>query len=373
MIIICVALIVLTLTIIILLLCMCRRCFCFKSQEKCKNNDVNDSYDIATSESCQESHYKTAVHHNHHRHLKLKTNNERKTMASMKKSLYSRNSSSSCSSTTATSSTSTSPKTNELTLYCDDENENQKMTLTIDASPLVNTTNSQSLSSNTNKNSFMLSSGSGTNHMTNGNGLDIMRNNLTTLTNLYNQNHYMNAMSSGSSSICASNAPLLHCNSSSANSTQSSSFLTSHLPNHQQPSLELNHMNNLDFDEQDETDVDFLVSTSSNLEFLKAHSLFNTTPLNYYPSLNLTKGASKLDLKMPLEDPPPYSDAPSQQQTISTMSNSTSNNNNNQASLTPHGSILNGSTTLSPKSSIFDYRFSTFLPPTFPKHHHELI
>jgi hypothetical protein len=37
---------------------------------------------------------------------------------------------------------------------------------------------------------------------------------------------------------------------------------------------------------EEEDDEDFLVSTSSNLEFLKTHSLFNSTPLNYYPSLN---------------------------------------------------------------------------------------
>jgi len=243
----------------------------------------------------------------------------------------------------------------------------------------INSANSQSLSSNTNtKHNFMLNSG-GHHHHHMTNGLDLMRNNLTTLTNLYNQNHYINALSSGSSSICASssNAPLLNCNSgSSANSTQSSSFMTaSHMPP-PQTSSSSHDTNHMDFDEQDENDADFLVSTSSNLEFLKAHSLFNTTPLNYYPSLNLTKGVSKLDLKMPLEDPPPYdtdastSQQQQQQQAVASVSITTAN----QASLTPRGSILNGSTAISPKSSLFDYRFSTFLPPSFPKPlHHELI
>jgi len=42
-------------------------------------------------------------------------------------------------------------------------------------------------------------------------------------------------------------------------------------------------------DTDDETDPgDFISSTTSNLEFLKTHSLFNSTPLNYYPTLGLT-------------------------------------------------------------------------------------
>ena len=385
------ALIVLTLTIILLLLC-----YCFKKTQSPAPHHKNDSYDLATSNASGHASPYASVSRTHH--FKAKKLNERTS-----KNIYSRNSSSSCSSTTATSSASSSPKTNEITLYCDDDinthsnnsnhnhNESQKI-LTIDPSmstAYMASANSQGSSSNAKSSTFAMS------HTANSNQSDMLRSNLTTLTNLYNQSHYMNALSSsGSNSVCASsNAPLLN-GSSSTNTTQSSSFMT-HL--HQQQ-LDMNNvnvnLNDLDFDEQDETDADFLVSTSSNLEFLKAHSLFNTTPLNYYPTLNLpigttsstntTASSSKeicfdhnlflfdlkclnlnVDLKMPREDPPPYSD----HQTAAAIG--TTPNSTNQTSLTPRGSV-NGSSALSPKSTIFDYRFSTFLPPTFPKHH-ELI
>lgn len=340
MITICLGLAILTLIIVIIFLCICRRCYCFKKQQRLpKPND--NSYENAISKNStttntnrhSQSHSDTssAASHYHqsasHHHLKLK-----------KKNTYSRNSSSSCSSTTATSSTSTSPKIplTELNLFCDSVDINEH---------------------HGNKSTFMQQQQQ--QHSNNGSLMATDLQKRVNLNSLY-ASHYMTALSSGSSSICASsNAPLLHCNSSSANSTQSS-YMNG--PNQHQHELMNNlnllntiNQNDLDFDEEDETDcADFLVSTSSNLEFLKAHSLFNTTPLNYYPSLNLTNGPS---LKMATEEPPAYSS--NDKQKVSQI----------QANLTPRGSI-NGSTTLSPKSSsLFDYRFSTFLPTTFPKHH----
>jgi hypothetical protein len=107
----------------------------------------------------------------------------------------------------------------------------------------------------------------------------------------------------------------------------------------------------LDFDEQNENEEDFIVSTSSNLEFLKAHSLFNTTPLNYYPTLNM---------KLSLEEP-----QKTEQQ--ASLANSSSNQIN--------ANSIAGSTaaaTSSNAANLLDYRFSTFLPPLFVKNH-ELI
>lgn len=283
-------------------------------------------------------------------------------------SSYSRNSSSSCNSTTVTSSASTSPKTNELTVCCDDEDDEHQKILTIDPSAahghhLAHSRHlNENINTNSISNSFMLN-----NHSSGGTGSDhiqrtLLSNNLANLNSLYSQTNYINAISSGSSSICASNAPLLHANLNSANSTHSS-FLTNNsqqqynnLNNLTEHSYHLNAHNanlaDLDFDEQNENEEDFIVSTSSNLEFLKAHSLFNTTPLNYYPTLNM---------KLSLEEP-----QKTEQQQVN-LANSSSNQIN--------ANSIAGSTaaaTSSNAANLLDYRFSTFLPPLFVKNH-ELI
>ena len=279
-------------------------------------------------------------------------------------SSYSRNSSSSCNSTTVTSSASTSPKTNELTVCCDDEDDEHQKILTIDPAHghLAHSRHlNENINTNSISNSFMMN-----NHSSGGAGSDhiqrtLLSNNLANLNSLYSQTNYINAISSGSSSICASNAPLLHANLNSANSTHSS-FLTNNsqqqynnLNNLTEHSYHLNAHNanlaDLDFDEQNENEEDFIVSTSSNLEFLKAHSLFNTTPLNYYPTLNM---------KLSLEEP-----QKTEQQ--ASLANSSSNQIN--------ANSIAGSTaaaTSSNAANLLDYRFSTFLPPLFVKNH-ELI
>lgn len=160
---------------------------------------------------------------------------------------YSRNSNSTCS----TSTSSQSPKTNQLTICCDEELEEHQKILSIDASQMS------------------VSNQSHRPPMSN----DMMQKSLmnTNLASLLQSNLIKPAFSSGSSTI-----GLLNSHFNSANTTQTS-FLTSHL-------IE-NNLNDLaDFCVNEEDD-DFLVSTSSNLEFLKTHSLFNSTPLNYYPSL----------------------------------------------------------------------------------------
>ncbi len=73
----------------------------------------------------------------------------------------------------------------------------------------------------------------------------------------------------------------------STNTTQSLVFNSNHVTNENQTPLNL--INDLADNTDDEMDArDFITSTSSNLEFLKQHSLFNTTPLNYYPTPSLT-------------------------------------------------------------------------------------
>lgn len=174
----------------------------------------------------------------------------RTTNRSVKKSLdhrsvYSRNSNSTCS----TSTSSQSPKTNQLTICCGEELEEQQKILSIDSSQVSHHSQRAPLSN------------------------DIMHKSLINpnLASLLAQNSLMRpALSSGSSNIGL-------INNHSANTTQTS-FLTSHL-------IENNLNELVDFCANEE-DEDFLVSTSSNLEFLKAHSMFNSTPLNYYPSIN---------------------------------------------------------------------------------------
>lgn len=159
------------------------------------------------------------------------------------RSVYSRNSNSTCS----TSTSSQSPKTNQLTICCGEDLEEQQKILSIDPSQVS----------------------SHHSHRSN----DIMQKSLlnSNLASMLAQTNLMRpAFSSGSSNIGL-------INNHSANTTQTS-FLTSHL-------IE-NNLNELADFCANEEDEDFLVSTSSNLEFLKAHSMFNSTPLNYYPSIN---------------------------------------------------------------------------------------
>ena len=195
-------------------------------------------------------------------HHKLKMNKSKK--SNIVNNVYSRNSSSSCHSSSATSSSSTSPKTNEITVSCEEE-EHEKI-LTIDPGHNNVRMHSGQHSMNDSSNLVM------TNH--HFNDLFNQRN-----LNIYSQ---ANFISSGSSA-CASTALLLN-NINSANTTQTSFG---------NPQLNLNenspcYFSEMGFDEQDEND--FIVTTSSNLEFLKTHSLFNQTPLNFYPSLSMPKG-----------------------------------------------------------------------------------
>ena len=96
----------------------------------------------------------------------------------------------------------------------------------------------------------------------------------------------MNAISSGSSST----ALLLNNNNNNSGNTTHSSFSIGSNTNFNQLQQHLNfNDNDMQFDEQDEQDDrDFIVTTSSNLEFLKSQSLFNSTPLNYYPTLPIS-------------------------------------------------------------------------------------
>ncbi|CAF0766270.1 unnamed protein product [Brachionus calyciflorus] len=166
------------------------------------------------------------------------------------RSSYSRNSNSTCS----TSTSSQSPKTNQLTICCDEELEEHQKILSIDPSQVSSSNHSHRPPLS---NDIMQKS--------------LINPNLATL--LAQSNLIKPAFSSGSSNIGLLNSHFTN----SANTTQTS-FLTNHL-------IE-NNLNDLaDFCVNEEDD-DFLVSTSSNLEFLKTHSLFNSTPLNYYPSLN---------------------------------------------------------------------------------------
>ncbi|RNA43021.1 hypothetical protein BpHYR1_008534 [Brachionus plicatilis] len=174
----------------------------------------------------------------------------RSTNRSVKKSLdhrsaYSRNSNSTCS----TSTSSQSPKTNQLTICCGEELEEQQKILSINPSEVSHHSQRAPLS-----NDIMQKS--------------LINPNLASL--LAHTNLIRPAFSSGSSNVGL-------INNHSANTTQTS-FLTSHLNE--------NNLNELGDYCTNEENEDFLVSTSSNLEFLKAHSMFNSTPLNYYPSIN---------------------------------------------------------------------------------------
>jgi len=211
---------------------------------------------------------------------------------------YSRDSSSSGSSN-ATSSTSTSPKGNVIIEDEDEEsiNECQKI-LTIDPNShlqnnmrqMLQTANSNLILSNrsSNLNEYLLQT-----RLNSNNPNHIIHSNYS-----HTPSHYMNnAMSSGSSSVCTSVLlNNLNANANSANTTQSFVFNSQNLGSN---GPNLNFINDFEKDNladtDDETDPgDFISSTTSNLEFLKSHSLFNSTPLNYYPTLGLTGKKTKI-------------------------------------------------------------------------------
>lgn len=93
------------------------------------------------------------------------------------------------------------------------------------------------------------------------------------------------------------------------NLTQSSFVTSSTKSNHNMLDLMLNQIDVDDDDDEEEAIFeppppmpptnDFISTTSTNLEFLKAHSLFDSTPLNYYPQTTI-KDSNSLQ-------PPPYS------------------------------------------------------------------
>lgn len=103
-----------------------------------------------------------------------------------------------------------------------------------------------------------------------------------------------------------------------------------------------------DDDDEDESDLleqmnenDYIMNTSSNLEFLKAHSLFNkTAPLNFYPSLSM----------------PPV------EANIKPISTNDSSQHQHQTVVVNTPNKLNLNASMSSSSSGVDLRFSTFLP-----------
>lgn len=144
----------------------------------------------------------------------------------------------------------------------------------------------------------------------------------------HNHHNYMNSMSCGSAMTANM---LLNINSaSSANTTHTSLTATS-----------MHHHNinenivDLEFDENEENEDDFIMYTSNNLEFLKTQSLFGASaPLNFYPSL-IKSSKIKSSTKSPIDEPPAY------------------NTNSNLLS-----------------QNLTDFRFSTFLPPIYSKSEH---
>jgi hypothetical protein len=317
----CIGLFALASIIIILLLCLCR---CYLKNSSARQQSITKS-----STNQQLKHTKSMSH------------------GTIKKSSYNRNSSCTSSSVTSGSSsastTSSSPKTNEITIFCENDDDVHQKILMIDP-----TCHQRQLADNcSNSTSFMLnnplSSTGNQNEFVQHRNLNIYSHGST----------YMNAMSSGSGSICASHTPLLQSN---LNSTQSS-FMTHTTTNNNNNNNNNNSTNPLQMMNLEDND-DFLMSTSSNLEFLKTHSLFNTTPLNYYPSMTLASS-----LKAPttiIEDPPNYSDS---QSLFKKPLNSFLHGSTNEQTL------LNPSTTFNQQQpqNMLDYRFSTFLPPVFHK------
>lgn len=176
--------------------------------------------------------------------------------------------------------------------------------------------------------------------------------------------HYMtNAMSSGSSSVCTSLLLNNLNNINSANTTQSFVF-NNQLPENpnSNQNIIINDLytekdeNEEDDDSENETDQgDFISSTTSNLEFLKNHSLFNSQPMNYYPTLGLSSALSKLTPNL-------------ENHTLNNHYhfNQIHSNSNIQPPL--YSDTKKGlSTSIASNSTsglVGDFRFSTFLPAT---------
>jgi hypothetical protein len=186
-----------------------------------------------------------------------------------------------------TTSASTSPKNNQITVCCEEEDDEHQKILTIDPHSGPSSSSSSTINSNI-RNNLMLSNRSS--------NLSDLLSHRNTFSQLHHQQHlhhqaYMNAMSSGSNSTTA-----LLLNNNSGNTTHTSFSSGSNTNFQLQPHLNFtDNTNDLQFDEQEEQDDrDFIVTTSSNLEFLKSQSLFNSTPLNYYPSLPMSSNSSKL-------------------------------------------------------------------------------
>jgi hypothetical protein len=107
-------------------------------------------------------------------------------------------------------------------------------------------------------------------------------------------------------------------------------------------------------------DPDYIISTSSNLEFLKAHSLFNKTSLNYYPPLlninNNNNNSDRIDVKIDSSN----SISKTSHQPLSTLATLSESKSVNTQLILPHHNQPNQN---SSNSSVVDFRFSTFLPP----------
>ena len=382
---------------VLVITCICR---CFKS----KNSSSKNYKNVTISHP-----HPYGGHRSSHLHLHHMSPIERKSIISSSAPTYSRNSSSSGSSTsggsTGTSSISTSPKTaNQLTVCCDDSSENQKI-LTIDSSStfgnannihnLNSTSHMMSVSSNqtsnvANNTANKLSSNQykPDNFMLNSNRSSISNNTITTKSDLLQQqranmmllqNVNSTSLFGNSASINRNNyIALLSSGSSNLGGLLNSTNTTPSLFSGNSQNLIANNFINLDFDINEQDDVnsdlndneddddsetgeanneeDYIMSTSSNLEFLKAHSLFSKTPLNYYPSLNsanvLSNGKNKQsEVKLEPNESQNLPISP-KLQTLTIYSEGTNSKNFNTQ-------LVNSA------NAALDFRFSTFLPPTY--------
>lgn len=302
----CTALVVLILVAVLILVCACR----------CLTNKQADGDE-------RQKRFEQNNLLNEHKH-KADT-----AVSSDENKFYCRNSSAS---STGTSSTTTSPKTNQLTICCDlttTNDENEKI--------LLSTSSSSNRSSLINKS---MSSG--------GRAPLSIKNNL---------NHFATTTYTKLTPSNGGDLRMAALLSSSGNR---------HLIDYLQSQSACGGDNLADDDSTTTSGTvpmdsnDFIVNTSSNLEFLKAHSLFNTTPLNYYPSLNAgpsATGACRTPNKSKLstvDEPPPYPDSHLNTTSSTNMTTVTMSSNSQQSQ--QHQQHL-------------DLRFSTFLPPLFIKNH----
>ena len=332
--------------IIISLICICRCCISKKT--------INRNLKIPLKEEHQ-----AHLFNSNNQYIKENDNNQGSSLKSFKKSdtnrnknnvknsliNYSRDSSSSCNSTTITSS-SASPKINDITIFCGDDEVKQRI-LTIDT--IGQHSNVTCTTANNNSSSLNIRQSENTSFLASANDSTNLKNiNTNSIYGTTTLNSYINALSSGSGSGSGSTcALLLNSNLNLTNTTQSS-----YLNNLNQNINIINNFGELNFDENDENDdddeTDFIVSTSSNLEFLKSHSLFNTTPLNYYPSLTGKKDTKTIEIRT---------------NQLSQISNSLQSPLLNNTSIsTPTTTTVSGTT-----NNLIDFRFSTFLPTTYVK------